>query len=117
MTQQAHQLDRESRSAVLVALRCHSVHCGWNLLAAHVRTTHVRVVVKAEVGAERIMSAFKSYASRELNRLGRDGPDRRRWARHGSTRWLWKDKDVEQAMRYVIDGQGAPMELFVADEV
>ena len=80
MTQQAHQLDRESRSAVLVALRCHSVHCGWNLLAAHVRTTHVHVVVEAEVGAERIMSAFKSYASRELNRLGRDGPDRRRWA-------------------------------------
>jgi hypothetical protein len=35
-----------------------------------------------------------------------------RWARHGSTRWLWKDEDVRQALRYVIEEQGEPMALF-----
>jgi REP element-mobilizing transposase RayT len=117
MTQPPYQLDQESRAAVLTALRHHCAHRGWNLLAAHVRMSHVHVIVEAQIRPERVMNEFKSYASRELNRLGRDGPDRRRWARHGSTRWLWKDKDVEQAIRYVIDDQGAPMALFVADNV
>jgi hypothetical protein len=34
------------------------------------------------------MNDMKSYASRRLNQLGLDEPARRRWARHGSTRWL-----------------------------
>jgi len=80
-----------------------------------VRTNHVHVVVEAEVQPERVMLEFKSYASRALNNLGLDGPDRRRWARHGSTRWLFKDRDVCEAIRYVIESQGTPMALFVAD--
>jgi hypothetical protein len=60
------------------------------------------------------MNELKSYASRELNRLGHDGPDRRRWARHGSTRWLWRDEDVRQAVHYVIEEQG---ELFAAEDL
>ncbi len=117
MGQPPYQLDQESRAAVLAAMRHHCALRGWNLLAAHVRTSHVHVVVDAQVPPERVMNEFKSYASRELNRLGRDGADRRRWARHGSTRWLWNDRDVEQAIGYVIDEQGAPMAQFVAEEV
>ena len=64
---------------------------------------------------EKIMNEFKSYASRELNRLDRDGPDRKRWARHGSTRWLWKDEDLQQALQYVVEEQGEPMTLFIAE--
>jgi hypothetical protein len=47
--------------------------------------------------------------------LDRDGPDRKRWARHGSTRWLWKDEEVQQALQYVVDEQGEPMALFIAE--
>ena len=61
------------------------------------------------------MNAFKSYASRGLNRAEIDGPDRKRWARHGSTRWLWKDEDVQEAIRYVVSGQGEPMEVHRTD--
>ena len=61
------------------------------------------------------MNAFKGYASRGLNRLGLDGPDRKRWARHGSTRWLWKDEDVLNAIRYVVEEQGEPMAVFLAE--
>jgi REP element-mobilizing transposase RayT len=117
MPQPPYSLDQESRAAVLVALQQHCLYRGWNLLALHVRTNHVHVVVEAEVRPERVMNEFKSYASRELNRLGRDGPDRRRWARHGSTRWLWKDQDVRQAVEYVIEAQGESMALFVAEEL
>jgi hypothetical protein len=61
------------------------------------------------------MHAFKAYASRNLNRLGIDEPDRKRWARHGSTRWLWKDEDVRRATQYVVFEQGEPMEVFLAE--
>lgn len=57
------------------------------------------------------MNDFKRYANRTL------GPGRERWARHGSTRWLWKDRDVRSAIQYVVDGQGWAMALFVADGV
>ncbi len=60
----------------------------------HVRTNQVHAVVEAEVSPEKVMNDFKSYASRNLNRLLHDEPHRRRWARDGSTRWLWKDQDV-----------------------
>jgi hypothetical protein len=75
----------------------------------------VHIVVEAESRPEKVMNEFKSYASRELNRLGSDGPRRRRWARHGSTRWLWEDEDVREVLRYVIDEQGKAMALFVAE--
>jgi hypothetical protein len=35
-------------------------------------------------------------------------------ARHVSTRWLWKDQDVQEAIRYVVEEQGDPMTVFVA---
>jgi REP element-mobilizing transposase RayT len=105
------------REAVLEALREVCEHRGWGLLAAHVRTNHVHVVVEAEVSPERIMNDFKSYASRALNRLDHHGSDPRRWARHGSTRWLWKDRDVKEAICYVVEEQGEPMAVFVATEL
>jgi hypothetical protein len=71
--------------------------------------------VEADVRPEKVMNAFKSYASRSLNRLGIDGSDRKRWARHGSTRWLWTDDDVREFIRYVVSGQGEPMEVYVAE--
>jgi hypothetical protein len=61
------------------------------------------------------MNTSKSYASRALKRLGRDEPERKRWARHGSTRWLWKDHDVQEAIRYVAYGQGESMEVYLAE--
>ena len=115
MAQPPYWLDREGRAAVLAAVRGHCVQRGWSLLAAHVRTNHVHVIVDADARPEKVMNEFKSYASRALNRLDRDGPDRKRWARHGSTKWLWKDEDVQQALKYVVDDQGEPMALFIAE--
>jgi len=113
MDQEPYILDQERRAVVLAALRNVCLYRKWNLLAAHVRTNHVHAVVEAEVRPETVMHAFKSYASRDLNRLGTDEPERKRWARHGSTRWLWKDEEVEEVIRYVVSGQGEPMEVYL----
>ena len=112
MDQPPYRLDEVRRDAVLEAIQAVCSHRGWRLLAAHVRSDHVHTVVEAEVAPERVMSDFKVYASRGLNRLGIEEPDRKRWARHGSTRWLWKDEDVNHAIRYVVEGQGEPMAVF-----
>ena len=58
------------------------------------------------------MNDFKAYASRKLNQAGLDKPDRKRWTRHGSTRYLWKPEQVQAAVDYVIHGQGSPMSVF-----
>jgi hypothetical protein len=79
----------------------------------HVRTNHVHVVVDAPVAPEKVLNEFKAYASRRLNQIGLDNADRRRWSRHGSTRYLWKREEVESAIGYVADRQGDPMALYV----
>ena len=114
MDQPPYGMDRSRRETVLASLldRCSERH--WSVLAAHVRTNQVHIVVEAEVRPERVMNDLKSYASRSLNRSGVDEPDRKRWARHGSTRWLWKRENVSAAIRYVVDGQGDPMAVFEA---
>ena len=108
MLENPYVLDEAARTVVLAAVQKHGAYRGWSLLAAHVRSNHVHIVVEAEAQPERIMNEFKSYASRELNQLTSEGPDRKRWARHGGTRWLWKDEDVRKALQYVIDEQGEP---------
>ena len=117
MLQDPYVLNATGRTIVLTAIQKHCAYRGWNLLAAHVRSNHVHAIVEAETRPEKIMNEFKSYASRELNRLTTDGSERRRWARHGSTRWLWKDEDVRRALQYVVEEQGEPMALFIAEEI
>jgi hypothetical protein len=69
-------------------------------------------VAQAEVPPERVMIDFKAYASRRLNQMKLDEPGRKRWARHGSTRWLWKPEHVSAAIEYVVREQGDAMAVF-----
>jgi len=112
MDQPTYHLDHESRRVVLEAIHEVCMHGKWTLLAAHVRTNHVHVVLEGDGQPEKMMNAFKAYASRALNGIE---PNRKRWARHGSTKWLWKNADVDSAIRYVVEEQGEPMAVFEAD--
>jgi hypothetical protein len=60
------------------------------------------------------MNDLKSYASRALNQAGLDGPERKRWARYGSTLWLGVERDehLDAAVRYVAEQQGEPMAVY-----
>src|SRR4051794_16996747 len=96
MLQDPYELVPASWAAVLAAIQMHCAHRDWNLLAAHVRSNHVHVVVEAEIRPGRIMNEFKSYASRELNRLGIDerieNAGRGREAHGGSGRTTMSNK-------------------------
>ena len=114
MDRPPYAMDRSRRGAVLAALLERCTERQWSLLAAHVRSNHVHIVVGAEVRPERVMNDLKSYASRCLNRIGLDQRSCKRWARHGSTRWLWTPGNVSAAIRYVVDEQGDRMSVFEA---
>ena len=116
MEQPLYDLDQIRRDAVLEAIQEVCACRGWSLLVAHVRSSHVHTVVEAEVPPERIMSDFKAYASRRLSRMSLDAPNRKRWARHGSTRWLWKPQHVSAAIQYVVAEQGDAMSVFESQE-
>src|SRR5208282_4638236 len=103
MDQAPYVLNEPGRNVVLDAIRKVCLHRPWTLLAAHVRTNHIHVVVEADAKPEKVMNAFKSYASRRLNEVSAEGAGRKRWARHGSTRWLMNRDDVAAAIRYVVD--------------
>jgi REP element-mobilizing transposase RayT len=113
MQQEAYEMDEPRRACVLGAVLQHCEYRCWPLLAAHVRTNHVHVIVDAPLSPEKVLNELKAYASRRLNQIGLDTPDRRRWARHGSTRYLWNRDDVGAAIQYVADLQGDSMAVYV----
>jgi REP element-mobilizing transposase RayT len=110
-----YELDHARREHVLRGIRWACERRGWTLIAAHVRTNHVHAIVSSDKPPEDVLIALKAYTSRALNEAGLDGKDRRRWARHGSTRYLRSREVVARAMDYVLEKQGEPMEVFCAD--
>jgi REP element-mobilizing transposase RayT len=82
---------------------------GWHLLAAHVRSNHVHVVLSADRDPGRVLSDIKARASRDLTNAGFDTAQRNRWTRHGSTRYLFTDDQVDAKIRYTLDEQGERM--------
>jgi REP element-mobilizing transposase RayT len=115
MVQPPYALNEARRSITLSAIREVCGKKDWTLLAVHVRTNHVHIVVQAEATPEWVMSTFKRYASRALNQLGLDErQDRCRWGRHGSTRHIWTREQLSAAVRYAVSGQGEPMAVYEA---
>jgi len=113
MTQPPYTLDEPRRKVVLKTIKEVCQYRGWDLIAAHVRSNHVHIVVSAKEKPEKLMKDFKSYASRRLTEAGFDSKDRKRWARHGSTTYKWTQEELDVAIDYVVKGQGdPPMEIF-----
>ena len=112
MDQPPYEMDHERRKIVLTAIQEVCVFRHWGLVALHIRPSHIHSVVHAEMNPEKLMNNFKTYASRKLNNAGFENNERKRWARHGSTRYLWKIEDVELAIHYTLHEQGNPMEIY-----
>jgi hypothetical protein len=74
----------------------------WNLLATHVRANHVHTVLEADAISERVLLNFKVMGKRK------------RWARHGSTCYIWTKPEIDRAVSYVVSNQGPPMSLYEA---
>lgn len=93
------------RRSVLEAIHERCLHTGWQVMAANVRTNHVHVVLTAAERPEPVMDSLKRWATRRLRQADPALHDRRVWARHGSTRHLWKDDAVARAVEYVLEQQ------------
>ena len=84
MLESPYILDALRRTIVLQAIIEVCRYRQWILLAAHIRSNHVHLVIHGILPPEQIMNAVKSYASRQLNKENLDNNRRNRWTRHGS---------------------------------
>ena len=110
MQRSPQRLSRNSRAVALRVIKNTCLREKWRLLAAHVRSTHVHVVIAAVQHPEQVVGRLKSCVSRALNVAF--GHQKKRWSRHGSTRWLWEPEHIEAAIHYVVGQQGQPMSLY-----
>jgi REP element-mobilizing transposase RayT len=103
-------LSEAERAVVLRTVHEVCRHRAWILLAVHVRTNHVHVVVRGEPSPERIMNDLKVWATRRVVEAELRPRGTTLWVRHGSTRYLWTPQSVDAACTYVVEGQGADQE-------
>jgi len=108
------RLDARKRKVVEKAVREVCEHRKYILRAINVRTNHVHTVVTAARKPEPVLIAFQAYSTRALRKQGLSPPGVKPWSRHGSTTYLWKQRDVEKGIEYVLLGQGD--ELFRLDD-
>jgi REP element-mobilizing transposase RayT len=111
MKEPPYLLSEPERHLVLEEAISSCTRQGWGLHAAHVRSKHIHIVLTANESPETVMGKLKTFLSRALN--DRFGKREKRWARHGSTLWLWTAKRLDDAVRYVVLNQGSPMQLYV----
>jgi REP element-mobilizing transposase RayT len=104
-------LDSEARKIVRQAILETCRFREWLLYAAHIRSTHIHLVLKANTSPERVLVDLKAYATRSLRKNGYD--QRRLWTRHGSTRYLNTASQLNKAIHYIISEQGKPMSMYL----
>lgn len=109
MKQPPYRLDLPRAQVVLDAIREVCLCRDWDLIAAHVRTTHAHVIVDRLRNVDRAIVDLKSYSSRALKSFGCKAE--KRWARGGSTRPLSTTATLSAAIDYVLHRQGKPVAL------
>ena len=100
--------DAEHREAVLNAIIEVCRFRNWPLLALHIRTTHIHGVVEAP-DARIVLRDLKSYSSRSLRLLTARS---KYWTRGGSAHALSTREAVANAVHYVLEKQGTPLQHF-----
>lgn len=112
MRQQPYTLDKLRRQVVLRTIQEVAAHRQWKVWAVHIRSNHVHVVISAACKPEKVMSDVKAWCSRRLREAFDESSDRDRWTQHGSTRYLNDETSFAAAVRYVLEEQGEPMEVY-----
>lgn len=106
MADSAFNLDPQQRRGVEQAIADVCRARSWHLHAVNARSNHVHLVVSSpETVPELVLRTMKAYATRALRQQALVASDARIWARHGSTRYLWTERDVSEACWYVTDRQ------------
>ena len=97
--------NNSQRTSIDYTIKQAIAYNNWVLHALNVRTEHVHVVLTASKLPEAIMNSLKAWCTRRMRERGLWNSDYSPWSRHGSTRYLWNEKDIRDACRYVLYGQ------------
>jgi REP element-mobilizing transposase RayT len=103
------KLTASKRAAVLSAIRETCEIRKWTLWASNIRSNHVHAVISATCKPERILNALKANATRKMRESGCWLSDETPWVRRGSKRYLWTERDLDNAIAYVLYDQGEPL--------
>jgi REP element-mobilizing transposase RayT len=103
------KMNEHQRRIVLAAILEVCQFRNWIAHAVHVRSNHIHAVVCAKAKPEKIMNDFKVYATKALRKETVRLDLAKVWTRHGSTKYLWYDQALDDAIKYVRDGQGKMM--------
>ena len=100
------------RQVVEQTVRDHCQIRGWTLHALNVRSNHIHVVVTADRRPEEVLNQFKAWCSRKVSddagltaAVAKKAGRRRWWTEHGSTKWIFDEKYLEEAVHYVVERQ------------
>ncbi|NNE66208.1 MAG: hypothetical protein HKN33_06545 [Pyrinomonadaceae bacterium] len=105
------KLNRLRRKAVNDAVTETCILRKWHLIAKAARTNHVHVVVNiGDKSPGAALNALKAYATRKMRELGLWNRKHSPWAARGSKKRLWTEEDVDNAVDYVLNGQGPDLD-------
>ena len=110
LTEPELTLTDEQRQIVERTIADHCRIRGWHLHSVNCRTQHVHVVVTAtDRDPEEVMDQFEAWCTRKLKDReqsnGHAKPRDKWWTQRGSKRHLFDEASVEEAIKYVSDGQ------------
>jgi REP element-mobilizing transposase RayT len=100
-------LDEARRKIIQETIEAHCRFRRWGLTAINVRSNHVHVIVYAPTASPtQVMDQFKAWSTRRLREAGLLGHDQQAWTEGGSKRTLYTEQALNDATRYVLEGQG-----------
>jgi REP element-mobilizing transposase RayT len=105
------RLNASQAVAVVEQFRETAEHRGWRLVAAAVMTNHFQLVVgtRDAVDGRKMLTDFKAYATRRLNREHASNSGRRWWTSGRSARRLIDEAALTSAVNYVLHKQPNPL--------
>ena len=81
----------------------------WHLHAAHVRTKHMHIVMRAPKEPGKVAVSFKAYATRYLKQYHPELNRQRYWSRGESTGYIFRSDYLLRAIQYTVEEQGREM--------
>ncbi len=105
--------DLDSKTILNTIINTCKIH-HWDLHAVHVRSNHVHLLVTSTLMPEVILTKLKSACTKELNAHNKKKISR--WARHGSTKYLFTEKAFYHTLNYVLNEQGTKKHIYISDQ-
>jgi REP element-mobilizing transposase RayT len=100
------RLSRRQRVAAADGIREICKKRNWDLWIVNVRTNHAHSVITANCNSKKVRSAIKANATKMMREKGLWRSSESPWAAKGSRKHLWTQKQLINAIVYVMYDQG-----------